>query len=63
MYRGVHPILFDVKMEETSRFATAVKQARTLGFCQSKDNVIIVSESKGCPEISKAITMRLVTVE
>lgn len=63
MYRGVHPILFEIKMEETSRFAAAVRQAKTLGFCQPKDNVIIVSESKGCPEISKAISMRLVTVE
>jgi hypothetical protein len=60
MYRGVHPILFDVKMED---FGHAARQAKSLGFCQSKDNVIIVSACKGGPEISQAITMRLVTVE
>ena len=65
MYRGVHPILAPAEFHHLSEpeiFENAMKHAKSLGFCKTNENVIIVS----CNDVKDLpvppLTMRLFTV-
>jgi pyruvate kinase len=69
LYRGIHPILMpshDLTRSSTlsyyDRHDIAIQRAKDLGYCKSKDNVIIVSGDRGTNLVSNAATSRIVTV-
>lgn len=65
MYRGVHPILAPHSLQEPTELQlvhNAMAHAKSLGFCKSHQNVIIVSCSDGIKDVSQPLTIRLFTV-
>ena len=65
MYRGVHPILAPSDFHQASepqQFQNAMSHAKSLGFCKSNENVIIVSCTDGAKDVSQPLTIRLFTV-
>ena len=65
MYRGVHPILAPAdfhNLNETKLFSNAISHAKSLGFCKTNENVIIVSCIDGDNDSKQPLNMRLFTV-
>ena len=65
MYRGVHPMLALAGFEQLSEaqlILNAMKQSKSLGYCKSNDNVIIVSCSDGYKDMSQPLTVTMRTI-
>ena len=65
MYRGVHPILAPTgfeKLSDSELMLNGMKQSKSLGYCKSNDNVIIVSCSDGYNETKQPITVTMRTI-
>jgi len=69
LHRGIHPVMIEdaslqakILSSDPSRYSLAVKHAKSLGFCDAGDKVIVLAAEKGDETISTAHSMHVATV-
>jgi len=69
LHRGIHPVMIEdsavqakILSSDSSRYSLAVKHAKSLGFCEAGDKVIVLAAEKGDDVVSTAYSMRVATV-
>ena len=70
MYRGIHPVMLPSEGDRSkmlsadpTRFSVAIEHTRSLGFCNSGDNVIVVGADPSTDTLATSHFMRVVTVK
>lgn len=68
LHRGIHPIIAPENLTSTSKLSLhdrceiAVREAKQAGFCKSGDHVVLSVTDTASQNISRAKTMRVITV-
>ena len=70
MHRCIHPVMLSntedqemILSNHSNRYGTAIKHAKSLGFCKSGDRVIVVAAEPGDELCSTALSMRVLTLK